>query len=215
LPFGLRPPDLTAALPHTGPAKGRQNFVTITNEDATRRSVRQTHRNVAAGARHRRKNDTVDTLRNPDRSQLLGSGIPRPTKTAPSDICQLPWKRPRNIKISLRRHRENICHPGILSGVDLLSTAQSAFAGRDFTHGGLLFKARVDGSHTYRYKAAAIQPCPFATNYVVGMKYRNATDRKKSPLREVAPAINSASCLRAARPSLKPVLQPEGGEIRR
>ncbi len=74
------------------------------------------------------------------------------------------------IKISIRRHREDIGHPWILPDADLASTAQSTLAARHFTQRGLLFEARIDRSHTYRHKAAAVQPSPFATDHIVGMK---------------------------------------------
>ena len=96
--------------------------------------------------------------------------IPAATKTETNDVCQLRWKRGGKIKISVRRHREDICHPGILPDTDLASTAQSTLAARHFTQRRLLFEARIDGSHAYRHKAAAVQPSPFATDHIVGMK---------------------------------------------
>lgn len=79
-------------------------------------------------------------------------------------------ERRGKIKISLGRHREEIGHPWILSDTDLASTSQSTFSDRHFTQRGLLFEARIDRSHTYRYKAAAAQPSPFATDHIVGVK---------------------------------------------
>ena len=70
----------------------------------------------------------------------------------------------------MRCHREDIGHPWILPDTDLLSTAQSNLAARHFTQRGLLFKARVDSSHTYRYKANAAEPSPFATDHIAGMR---------------------------------------------
>ena len=48
-----------------------------------------------------------------------------------------PWK----IKISIRRHRKDISHAGILPDTGLASTAQSILAARHFTQRGLLFEA--------------------------------------------------------------------------
>ena len=84
--------------------------------------------------------------------------------------CQLRWKRRGEIKVSIRRHRKDIRHAGILSDTDLASTAQSTFAGRDFTLRGFLVEARIDRSHAYWHKAVAVQPSPFAADDIVGMK---------------------------------------------
>ena len=35
---------------------------------------------------------------------------------------------------------------------------------------GRLFEARIDSSHTYRYEAASLHSCSFATGHIVGMK---------------------------------------------
>jgi hypothetical protein len=56
---------------------------------------------------------------------------------------------------------------------------------------------------------------PFAADGIVGMKIAECYRPEEIASREVAPAINSASCLRAARPSFKLVHRPEGAEIRR
>ena len=166
----VRNESLPATLPHTWSAEGRQYFGTIANDDATSAGVCEIHCNISANACRRRKNDTVDTLRNPDGSQFLRDRIPRPTQTEPNQSCQLRWKRRGEIKISIRRHREDIRHPGILPDTDLASTAQSTLAGRDFTQRGFLFEARIDRSHAYWHKAAAVQPSPFAADHIVGMK---------------------------------------------
>jgi len=80
--------------------------------------------------------------------------------------CQLRWNRRGKIKVSIRRHREDIGHPWILSDTDLASTAQSTFAGRYFTLRGLLVEARIDRSDAYWYKAATVQrvPSPLMTS---------------------------------------------------
>ncbi len=163
-----------------------------------------------------RKSDTVDALRNPDTSQFLRNRIPRFTQTESNDVCQFRWKGSRKIKISIRRHREDIGHSWILPDTNQAATAQSILAGRHFTQRRLLFEARIDSSHTDWHEAAAVQPSPFATDHIVGMKIPECYRSEEIALqREVAPAITSASCLRAARPSFKPVHQPEGAEIRR
>jgi hypothetical protein len=72
----VRNEPLPATLPYTWSAKGRQDFGTIANDDATGGQI---HCNVSAGACRRWKNNAVDTLRNPDVSQFLRNIIPRPT----------------------------------------------------------------------------------------------------------------------------------------
>ncbi len=143
---------------------------TIANDNATGTGICEIHCNISANACRRRKNDTVDTLRNPDGGQFLRDRIARPTHTDPNQLCQLCWKRCGEIKVSIRRHREDIRHPGILSDADLASTGQSTFAGRYFTLRGLLVEARIYRSHAYWHKAAAVQPSPFAADDIVWMK---------------------------------------------
>ena len=87
-----------------------------------------------------------------------------------NDVRQLRGKRSRKIETSIRRHREDVRHPGILPDMVLVSTAQSALASGDFAHGRLFFQTRIDGFHTHWHKASAVQPRPFAADYVVGMK---------------------------------------------
>src|SRR6266436_734901 len=96
--------------------------------------------------------------------------IPRPTQTETSDVCKLRWKRRGKIKVSVRRHREDIGHPWVLPDTDLASATQSTLAARHFTQRGLIFEARIHSSHAYRHKAAAVQPSPFATDNIVRMK---------------------------------------------
>jgi len=157
---------LPATLPHPWLAKGRQNFGAIADQDTISGGVCQIHCNISACTCRGRKNNAVDTLRNPDGSQFLRDRIPRPTHTDPNQSCQLRWKLRGEIKVSIRRHREDIRHPGILSDTDLASTAQSTFAGRYFTLRGLLVEARIDRSDAYWYKAATVQrvPSPLMTS---------------------------------------------------
>ena len=70
----------------------------------------------------------------------------------------------------MRHHGEDLGYPWILPDTDLASTTQSTLAGRHFTQRGLLFETRIDSAHTYRHKAAAVQPSPFAANHIVGVK---------------------------------------------
>jgi len=155
---------------HTWSAECGQYFGTIANDNATGTGVCEIHCNIPANACRRRKNDTVDTLRNPDGRQFLRDRIPLPPQTEPNDVSQLRWNRRGKIKVSIRGHREDVGHPWILSDTDLASTSQSTFPDRHFTQRGLLFEARIDRSHTYWYKAAAVQPSPFATDHIIGVK---------------------------------------------
>jgi hypothetical protein len=95
--------------------------------------------------------------------------MPPHTETEPNG-CELQWKRHGQIEISIRCHREDIGHPWILPDGDLASTAQRILAGCHFAQGSVLFEACIDGFHTYWQKAAAVQPSPFATDHIVGMK---------------------------------------------
>lgn len=125
----------------------------------------------SANACRRRKNDTVDTLRNPDGRQFLPDRIPLPPQTEPNDTSHVRRNRRAKIKISIRRHREGTGHPWILSDTDLASPSQSTFPDRHFTQRGLLFEARIDRSPSHLwYKAAAVQLSAFATDHIVGMK---------------------------------------------
>src|SRR5579863_869468 len=205
---------MPTAVPRAWLAEGSQNFVTIANHHTASTSIRKIDHDVATDACRGRKNDTLDALLNPDPSQLRGRRMPAAAKTEPNDICQFRGKRGRKIKISVCRHGQDVCQTGIFPDTDLISTAQSILAGRDFTHSRLFFETRIDCPHTWRHKATAVQSGPLALVTSSGGKYRNATDRKKSPWSEVAPAISSASCFRAARPSFKLALQPAGAEIR-
>jgi hypothetical protein len=96
--------------------------------------------------------------------------IPRPTQTETNDVCDLRWKRRGKIKVSIRRHREDISHPWVLPDTDLASATQSTLAARHFQQRGLLFEARIDSSHAYWHKAAAVQPSPIATDNIFRMK---------------------------------------------
>jgi len=61
---------------------------------------------------------------------------------------------------------------------------------------GLLFDARIHSSHAYRHKRRrATESFPLITS---SGEIPNATDRKKSPWREVAPAINTQLLSRSA-----------------
>src|SRR5580698_4348231 len=70
------------------PAEGGQNFFTIANHHAASAGIRKIDRDVSTDACRGRKNDTLDALRNPDPSQLLGRRIPAATKTEPDNTCQ-------------------------------------------------------------------------------------------------------------------------------
>jgi len=61
-PRYVRSAPLQATLPSTWSAKGRQDFGTIANDDASSTGVCEIHRNVSTGACRRRKNDTFDTF---------------------------------------------------------------------------------------------------------------------------------------------------------
>ncbi len=76
----------------------------------------------------------------------------------------------RKIKISIRRHREDIGHSWILPDTNQAATAQSILAGRHFTQRRLLFEARIDSSRTDWHEAAAVQPSPIATDNIVRIK---------------------------------------------
>jgi hypothetical protein len=68
------------------------------------------------------------------------------------------------------RHGQDICHTGIFPDIDLISTAQSILARRDFTHGRFFFETRIDCPHPSRHEATAVQSGPFAADHVVGVK---------------------------------------------
>ena len=89
----------------------------------------------------------------------------------------------------------------IRSDTDLSSTHSKYFARVTSRSAVSSLRLAMDCSHVYQHQASAVQPNRFATDHIVGKKWRNATDWKKSPCRKVAPAINSASCL-TARPSI-------------
>jgi hypothetical protein len=144
--------------------------VAIANHHTASTGIRKIDHDISTDASRRRKNDTLDTLRNPDPGQLLRRRIPTATKTEPNDICQFRWKRGRKIKISVRGHGQDICHTGIFPDVDLISTAQSILAGSDFTHRRFFFETRIDCPHACRHKATAVQSGPFAADHVVGVK---------------------------------------------
>jgi hypothetical protein len=66
----LQPVD-TNRYRRTRSTQGRQNSGAIANDDANGSGVCQVHRNISASTSGRRKNDTIDTFRNPNFSQFL------------------------------------------------------------------------------------------------------------------------------------------------
>ena len=118
--------------------------------------------------------DGKTTLSIPSEIQMAANSCeteyPGPRRQSRTTFCKLRWKRRGKIKISVRRHREDIGHPWVLPDTDLASATQSTLAARHFTQRGLRFKARIHSSHAYRHKAAAVQPSPFATDNIVRMK---------------------------------------------
>jgi hypothetical protein len=160
---------LPATLPHTWSAKGRQDLGAIANDDATSTGVCKIHCNVSACACCTGK----QYCRCPPESR--GPPIPaRHDTPAYADRderrLQARWKRRGKIKVSIRRHKEDISHPWVLPDTDLASATQSTLAARHFPQRGLLFEARIHRSHAYWHKAAAVQPSPIATDNIVRMK---------------------------------------------
>jgi hypothetical protein len=161
---------VSTTLPRSWPAEGGQNFVTIANHHTASTGIRKIDHHVSTDASRGRKNETLDTLRNPDPGQLLRRRIPAATNTESDDIRQFRWKRGRKIKISVRGHGQDVCHTGIFPDIDLISTPQSILAGRDFTHSRFFFETRIDCPYACRHKATPVQSGPFAADYVVGVK---------------------------------------------
>jgi hypothetical protein len=102
----------------------------------------------------------------------------------------------------MRRHRENVGDPRILSYIDLVSTSQRALAGRDFTKGSLFFETRIDGWYTDRHEATAVELSPLATDHVVGVKIRASGGwRSDWDKQRRISAMASASIMTTAAPA--------------